>query len=221
MPGISARANPQSTLLKRLSSPRMDAKKIAFTIVEKPRLIAAVVGCLNSSNPNLKYGAAKVVKLVSESSPRLLYSHFDQFVRLLDSDNAFLRWDALHVLANLAPVDYQEKLSAILDRYLEPITEHELIAAANCTHGASRIAVAKPHLADMIAHEILKVEHGIYKTPECRDIAIGHAITAFDQFFREIVEERFEVLEFVKHQQHNPRRATRKKADLFLKRWAA
>lgn len=221
MPVLSVRPNPEVTLLKRLSSPQPDVEKITFTILAKPRIIAAVIGCLKSSNPNLRYGAVKVLKLVSERSPRLLYAYFDNFARLLDNENAILRWDALYILANLAPVDYQEKLSWILDRFLEPITEHEMIGAATCIQAAARIAQSKPHLADTIAHNILKVEYGVYKTPECRNVAIGHAITAFDQFFREIGQERFDVLEFVKRQQHNPRPATQKKAELFLKRWAA
>ncbi|MGZ4814268.1 MAG: hypothetical protein ACXVZV_02600 [Terriglobales bacterium] len=221
MPATSVRKSPENTILKRLSAPHPDAEKLAVAIVEKPRGIAVVIQSLRSRVPATKYAAAKALRLVSERSPRLLYPHFDSFVDLLDSDNAFLRWDAMRILANLAPIDYQEKLARILDRYLDPITEHEMIGAANCIQSAAAIAQAKPHLADTIAREFLKVEHGIYKTPECRNIVIGHAITALDRFSREIGARRYDVLEFVNKQLRNPRAATRKKAETFLKKWAA
>ncbi len=221
MPTISGRASPDQLVLRRLASPRVDAEKIAFTIVAKPRAIPAVIHSLQSQQSSTRYGAARVLKLVSEREPRLLYSYFDTFVRLLDNDNAFLRWDGMRILSNLASVDFQEKLAKILDRYLDPITESEMIGAANCIQSAARIAQAKPHLADAIAREILKVEHGVYKTSECRNVAIGHAITAFDQSFREMVQSRYDVIEFVRRQLQNPRAATRKKAESFLKKWAA
>src|SRR4051812_21381716 len=104
MSTISTQRSPEATIRKRLSSSRIDAEKIAFTVIERARAIPVVLHSLVSSDPNAKYGAAKVLRLVSERSPRLLYPYFDEFVRLLDSDNAFLRWDALHILGNLAAV---------------------------------------------------------------------------------------------------------------------
>ena len=219
MPAKSVQKSPEITILKRLASRRVDAEKIAFTVVSNPKAIPAVLQTLKSHKPSSSYGAAKVLKLVSEREPRLLYPYFDSFVRLLDNDNAFLRCDAMRILGNLAPVDFQEKLAGILDRYLDPITGQEMVGAANCIQSTARIAQAKPHLADTIALQILKVEHAVYKTTECRNVVIGHAITAFDQSFREIDRYRYDVIEFVKKQLLNSRAATRKKAEGFLKKW--
>jgi hypothetical protein len=44
--------------------------------------------------------------------------------------------------------------------------------------GGLRIAAAKPHLASQIARRILNVEAAGYARPECRNIAIGHALQA-------------------------------------------
>jgi hypothetical protein len=94
-----------------------------------------------------------------------------------------------------------------------------MIGAANAIAAAANIALAKPHLADRIVKEILKVERASYQRPECRNVAIGHAIQSFDRFFRHVGNTR-PVLAFVKRQLDNSRPATRKKAERFLKRWA-
>jgi hypothetical protein len=96
----------------------------------------------------------------------------------------------------------------------------EMIGAANAIVAAANIALAKPHLADRIVKEILKVERASYQRPECRNVAIGHAIKSFDRCFRHVGNKR-PVLAFVKRQLENPRPATRRKAERFLKRWAA
>ena len=170
-------------------------------------------------SPEVKYGRAKAQRKMSEESPELLYPRFDEFVRDFEGDNTILRWNATRILGNLAAVDRENRLDAILDRFLAPITGHEMVGAANVIVAAAQIAAAKPHLADKIAAAILKVEKATYKTPECRNVAIGHAIRSFDQFFGLLKDPR-PVLEFASRQLKNRRPATRKKAEQFLKRRA-
>ncbi len=56
-----------------------------------------------------------------------------------------------------------------------------------------------------------------YRTPECRNVAIGHAILALGDFF-DLLDNPRPVLRFVRNQIQNSRRATRNKAEQFLKR---
>jgi hypothetical protein len=181
--------------------------------------VNALCDGLASSEARTKYGSAKLLRRLSEQEPDLLYPRFDFFAHMLESDARILRWDASRILANLARSDRECRLEKMLDRYLEPIHGRELIAAANVIEGAAEIACAKPHLADRIAHEILKVKRARYATPECRHVAAGHAIQSLDRFF-EHVTEKAPVLEFVESQLRSPRPATRKKAEKFWHKWA-
>ena len=185
-----------------------------------PEQIDALLEGLGSKTPRVRYGAAKVLRVASERAPDLLYARWDSLVRLLENDNAFLRWGATQILGNLAVVDHENKFDLVFGRFFAPITGQEMIGAANAIVAAANIALAKPHLADRIAKEIFKVERASYKTPECRNVAIGHAITSFDKLVSHVTNKR-PVLAFVKRQLDNPRPATRKKAEKFLKRWAA
>jgi hypothetical protein len=130
---------------------------------------------LRAPAPRVKYGAAKRLRLLSETSPEKLYSRFDMFFGLFQGENTFLRWGATRILGNLAAVDRDGKLEQVFDRFFAPIRGCELIGAANVIAAAGQIALAKPHLADRIAVEILKVDRASYRTPECRNVAIGHA----------------------------------------------
>jgi hypothetical protein len=174
---------------------------------------------LASPEARTKYGSAKQLCLLSEQDPDLLYPRFDFFVHLLEGETRILRWNSSRILGHLARVDSEGRIDKLLDRYLAPITGHELIAAANTIQGAADIALAKPHLADRIAREIVKVSRAHYATPECRNVAAGHAIQALDRFF-EHIQNKKPVLAFVESQLKNSRPATRKKAEKFWTKWA-
>lgn len=174
---------------------------------------------LASPQARTKYGSAKQLCRLSEQDPGLLYPRFDFFAHLMEGETRILRWNSSRILGHLASVDSEGRIDKLLNRFLAPIAGNELIAAANAIQGAADIAVAKPHLADRIAREIVKVSHAHYATPECRNVASGHAIQALDRFF-EHIQKKAPVLAFVESQLKNPRPATRKKAEKFWTKWA-
>ena len=181
--------------------------------------VDALCDGLASPQPRTKYGSARNLLLLSEQEPDLLYPRFDFFARLMEGEIRILRWDATRIVANLARVDSQDRIEKLLDRYLAPIAGGELIGAANTIQGAADVALAKPHLAGRIAKALLKVSRARYATPECRNVAAGHAIQSLDRFF-ELIREKKPVLEFVEEALANPRPATRKKAEKFRRKRA-
>ena len=185
-----------------------------------PERIGRLFERLESDKADVKYGAAKALRQISEERPEDLYPHFDDLLRLFEGENTILRWGATRILGNLAVADVEGRMEKVFDRYFAPISGHEMIGAANVIVAAAQIAVAKPNLAGRIAREILKVEQAAYHTPECRNVAIGHAIKSFDRIFR-LIEDGKPVLEFVARQLDNPRQATRRKAERFVKRWGS
>ena len=146
----------------------------------------------------------------------MLYPHFDFFVALLAHDSHILQWNATLTLANLARVDRDEKLETILDRYLDLIAGPNMIGAANAIRGAAIIARAKPHLLDRIVTRIMRVERAEYATPECRNVAVGHALRALEELAALLPDQR-SVRLFAARQLGNPRPATSAKARKFLK----
>ena len=170
---------------------------------------------LNAREARVRFGCAKALRLISEQRPDLLYPHFDFFVRLLDHDNKIFQWEGARVLSRLVRVDAEDRFEAIFDKYFAPVGGPIMITAANVIRGGALVALAKPRLAGRIAREIMKIARARYQTPECRNVAIGHAILALGELF-DLLQNPAPVIRFVRNQTRNPRPATRKKAEQFL-----
>jgi hypothetical protein len=209
---------PPSGLLQEIGQKGSNKSVIADRIIGNPELLPEIIEGLSADKARTKYGCAKVLRLLSEKKPELLYSWFDLFAGLLDSDNSFLKWDAIHIIGSLAAVDTEGKFEKVMDRYFAPIPGPVLITAANVIGGVAMIALAKPALTERITGEILKVENARYQTDECRNVALGQVIDSFDRFFDQI-EDKGPVIALAQRQLNNTRHATRKKAEKFLKKW--
>ncbi len=206
------------SLIAQVARKDVDKEKIADKVIKYPDLLSEIMEGQRAQKADIKYGCAKVIRIVSEREPALLYPQIDTFIELLDGDNNILKWQGIRVIGNLATVDTRAKIDKILDEYLAPIAGPVLITAANVIGAAAQVALAKPKLSKKIVRRLLKVEEAEYQTPECRNVALGHAIVAFDQFFDQ-VERKQPIIGLVERQLDNPRPATRKKAEKFLKKW--
>jgi len=176
----------------------------------------SLIVALSSKAARVKYPAMKALRTMSERSPLLLYPHFDFFADLLRSENNIYRWNAMLILGNLASVDAGRKLDAMLARYLKPIPGPNLIDANHTVSGAAAIAAARPELADSLVRHILKTERGRYATPECRNVAIGHALECLPRLLPALADP-LPIQRFAQRQTENPRPATAKKAHRLLK----
>lgn len=192
-------------------------QRLAARVIRQPDLLGEILDGLSAEKPGIKYGCAKILNIISEKNPAILGPELDFFIDLLDSDNKILKWNAIIIIGNLAAVDSKRKIDKTLHEYLQPIGGPELVTATNVIGGAARIALAKPRLTDPIVKGLLKVSRARYRTPECRNVALGKAIEAFDMLYDQI-EHRDPVIRLVKRQLKSPRNATRKKAERFVRR---
>jgi hypothetical protein len=189
---------------------------LANAVERKHQLIAEVLAGVGAKRAGVRFGASKALRILSERVPELLYPHFDFFVAMLGHDNLILKWNATITLANLARVDPEGKIEAVLNRYLDMISGSNMITAANAMRGAAIIGAAKPHLVKRIVPRIMRVERADYATPECRNVAIGHALRALEEL-ADLLPDRRRVRLFAARQLGNPRAATSSKARRFLK----
>jgi hypothetical protein len=209
------------SILEQLEHKGADIAGIVDRVIKKPDEIAVLVEALKVERRAVKFSYEKVLRLVSERRPELIYPYFDVFVTLLDSDNSFLKWGAIMTVANLTAVDKEKMFESIFRKYYAPISGPAMVTAANIIGGSAKIALAKPELTQRITREILKVEKAKYEnkgapSPECRNVAIGQAIDAFDGFFHQI-DDKAKVIAFVKQQLKNSRHQVVKKAERFLR----
>ena len=209
-----------SIIAKALNAPSPDLFQLAKQAEGDPELLLGAIDALGSVSPRARVAASKLLCMVSEKSPQVLYPHFEALARVFRNETSALKRNATLMLANLASVDHEGKLDAILDEYLAPLSGPYLTDAANVLRGAAVIAQSKPYLADRIAKAILFVECADYSSHACHNVAIGHAVGALAGLLSHI-RDLHAVQLFVRRQVHNPRHATSNKARRLLKKWPA
>jgi hypothetical protein len=207
----------QKSMIDDLCRKGADKDELADRFSKSPSQIETLVNLLNSEKGGTRLAAGNILRRISEKKPELVYPHFDTFAAMIDHENSFLKWGAILIIGNLAPVDTQDKFDKIFRRYYNPITGADMVTAANVIGGLTNLAIAKPHLANSIAKEILKVEKANYKTEECNRVACGHAITSLDRFF-DLIDDKKPVIKFVKGQLTSSRKSTRTKAEKFVRK---
>lgn len=195
----------------------VNAESIAKKVVKDKRLLDDLLEGVSSDKAVIKYKSLKVLMLVSEQQPKMLYPKWDFFVKLLDNNNTFLRVIGATIIANLTRVDTKNKFEKIFNKYYSLLEDESMINTANIAGRSGIIARAKPHLQGKITNKLLdidKTHHG----SECKNIIKGKAILSFEEYIGEVKDKK-KIIQFVRNELQNTRSATRKKAEKFLKKW--
>lgn len=204
-------------MLEDIGKKSVSVESIAKKVVNDKKLLDDLKENASSHNAAIKYKSLKVLMYLGEQQPNILYPEWDFFVKLLDNENTFLRTIGLTVIANLTRVDTENKFENIFDKYYSLLEDESMINAANIAGYSGIIAKAKPHLQNKITDKLLDIDNTCHSS-ECKNIIKGKAILSFYEYIGE-VEDKTKIIQFVKNELKNPRSATKKKAEKFLKKW--
>lgn len=97
-------------IIQEIADKKIEKEKIAEKVIKKPEWLSEIFDGLSADKADIKYGCDKVLRIVSEKDPSLLYPKIDFFANNLENDNNFFKWGAIHIIANLAAVDSQNKI---------------------------------------------------------------------------------------------------------------
>jgi hypothetical protein len=205
--------NLESSLQKK----NADVESIAEKAMRDEKLLSEVLEGVSSDKARVKYGSAKVLRIIGERNPQVLYPKWDFFSNMLNSENTFLKSDGVFILGYLTRVDSENKIQHIFHKLYSLLDDKSMITAANLIGVSVIIAKAKPELQSSITNKLLTIDrthHGL----ECKNVLKGHAIMALDGLFQES-EDKKRILEFMRAELKNTRPSTRSKAERFLKKW--
>jgi hypothetical protein len=200
----------------RIEAKGMDPEAMAGKLAKYPEAAAFLLEGMATKKARMKYGCDKVLRELSRKRPELVYPHFDECLRFLSCDNAFLRWGMIQTLPHMAAVDSKGKFRRIFRKYYAPVGGTEMVAAVSAIGGSPRIARALPELRERIVREILKVEKARFEmhgkpSPECVRVACGQALEVLEDLYP-LLEDRRNVDAFIRRQTRSTRPAVRKKA---------
>ena len=205
-------------MLSDMGKKSVSIESIAKEAVKENNVLAELLEGILSKKETIRYNSFKVLLLISEEHPELLYPKWDFFVDLLESNNTYHKYIAIYIIANLARLDKEKNFEKIFDKYYNLLDDKSIIPAGHVAGNSGKIARARPELQTKITDKLLSIDE-THHEPERRELIKGYAIESFSEYFEEAKNKK-EIMEFVKKQSNSKSPRTRKKAKEFLKMWA-
>ncbi|MEJ2704402.1 MAG: hypothetical protein P8Z79_18355 [Sedimentisphaerales bacterium] len=198
-----------------LNNKEFDIEPIAEKAITDQQLRSELLGNLRSKNETVRYNSHKVLFLISEEKPEILYSSWDTLAELLDSDNTYHKLCAVQLLANLTRADKGKKFEKLFNKYYSLLDDKSFITAAYVAQASGTIANAKPALQTKITNRLLDIDK-THHEQERKDLAKASVIEAFGQYYQHVKSKK-RILEFIERQLNCQSPKTRKRAKEFLK----
>ncbi len=214
----------ESTPLKNRLKEKADIDTLVQEVINEPSMIAELIDIINTDKSSVKFLCTKIIRLVSEKNPHIVYDYFDEVVKFIYSRNSFVKWDGVTILSNLAIIDSEGKFDSICEKYFDLIRDPQMITAGNVVGNAWKIAINKPQYESYITRCMLSVPDIIYynkgkPSTECNNVLCGHVIDCFEKYYL-VSNNKPEILLFIRGQLKNSRKPVVKKAERFLKKYS-
>lgn len=200
-----------------LSEKGITVESAAKKALKDPKLLSELLDGLTSKEDEVRHNSFRALLIISEEHPKVLYPLWDHFSSLLTSENAYHRYIATYMIANLTRVDAENKFERISNEYFGLLNDKSVMVAGHLAVNLGKVAKAKPRLQTKTTKMLLDIDK-TYPRPERRDLIKGRAIEAFSEYFEEAKDKK-KLMEFVKEQLESKSPTTRKKAKEFLKKW--
>lgn len=125
--------------------------------------IGELIEGLSIKDNKFAYECLKQLQSESEQS-NAVYQYFDNFVRMVENDNSYIRTRGLILISANAKWDTDNKIDEIIDDYLKHILDEKPITARQCIKSLPNIAKYKPDLAECICAALQKADTGVYES---------------------------------------------------------
>ena len=195
----------------------VEIEEVAKAALRDKNFLSELIQNLRTKKETVRFNSSKVLSLISETNPEVLYPEWNHFFELLEGDNTYWKCSAIPLIANLTRVDETKKFETIFERYFDLMNDRSFIPAAYVARSAATIAKAKPKLRHKITEKLLRIDE-THHDPQRRDLVKSDIIEAFDEYFEE-AENKKQIIAFVKQQLNCDSPKTRKTAAKFLKKW--
>ena len=95
----------------------MDPETIAKEVLDNKELLSEVIKRVSSREDAIRYQNFKVLAFLTERNPEIVYPYWDYFADLLSSDNSYLKFIGIQIIANLTRADTENRFENIFDKY--------------------------------------------------------------------------------------------------------
>jgi len=205
------------SILFDLDKKSIDIEGVANKALKDKEVLCELLEGVLSKKEKIRFNCFNVLLHISEKHPKALYSKWNFFAKLLSSDNTYLKYIAIHIIANLTRIDTKNKFEKIFNKYYKLFDDKSMIPASHVAGNSGKIVRAKPKLQIRITNRLLSIDK-THHHPERKDLIKGYAIESLDEYHKEVKNKK-KILEFVKRQLKAKSPKTKKIAKEFLKKW--
>ena len=104
-------------MLPDLNDKNMNVETMAKEALKDKKILSELLANLKTKNETVRYNSSKVLNLLSEKNPEVLYPQWDYFVELLSSDHTYWKLSVIPLLANLTRIDTENKFERIFEKF--------------------------------------------------------------------------------------------------------
>ena len=183
---------------------------------KNPDILMDLVNNLLVKNDTIRYNSHKILLLISESNPELLYPQWVFFSNLLNSKNNFHKVIAIQIIANLIKIDSQNRFEKIFESYCNLLDAKSVMTAGHLAANLGKIAKVKSNLRDKITKILLSINQ-THHEPSRKELIKAFIIESFSEYFN-LIEDKDPIIDFVQAQLKSQSPKTRKNAQIFLRK---
>jgi len=107
-----------SGIVDELGKRGIEAEGLADKVFRNPDLIPEILAGVSSAEARVRFNSAKILRIISEKQPNILYSKIEFFIELLESKNNILKWITIDIIGNLASVDSEKSSKGLSGNFI-------------------------------------------------------------------------------------------------------
>lgn len=91
------------------------------------------------------------------------YSYFDDFLKMLNNDNSYVRVRCFRMICSLSKWDIDNKIDKNIDKILLELDDEKPTAVRQCLKALRSMLLYKTNLSDVIEDKLRKLDYSKYK----------------------------------------------------------
>ena len=133
-------------MISKLTDKNADIQKMAEKAIGDKTVLSELLEGLEVKEETYRYNCHKVLMLISQKRPEMLYTAWDYLVGHLSSVNSYHKMSAILLLANIISVDKENRFDDIFDVFYGLLDDRSMVVTYYVTSSSAKIIHAKPHL---------------------------------------------------------------------------
>jgi len=174
-------------------------KKASLAINDEDYLIS-LIREISSENKegDIPYINNKTLLYIANKYPGVLFRHWIILKEGLKEGSTPIKFNTIHVLANLIKSDKQNRYEEVFDSYFELLNDSKLSIAAQVAVNIGLIAQSRPEFQEMISIHLMSIDENNGDV-ERNNLIKGYAIESMKSYIDDY-PKKHEIIDFVKQQ---------------------